>query len=400
MGPKTLATPVERGFVAITGPNGSGKSNLLDAILFCLGENSAKTLRVPNLGALIYDGSVEEQKPSSAKVTLQFDNSDRRIPIDSDSVTISRELKQTGESVYSLNGKHIQRNNLSELLEMALLTSRGLNIVLQGMITRISELVPDEKRKLIEQMVGVAQFDEKKNMALNQLKEADVKLEVAMAKIGEIRDRVQELERERNDQLRIKQLEEQIGWLRAASVSTRLAVLRAEIQKKRTLVEESSMKLHQFQARLEQVESSINSLENERSNLIRSAMDAGAAKVELELGRLSNDIATIKRARQEALELVDRLRQVIPALNQMASANESRIVQSELQVRTLEEKLERLGQEKLATAAKKDLISVERSALESEITKKRSVMFFFAVERLSSKNRILSRIDEDRSSNA
>lgn len=372
MGPKTLATPVERGFVAITGPNGSGKSNLLDAILFCLGENSAKTLRVPNLGALIYDGSVEEQKPSSAKVTLQFDNSDRRIPIDSDSVTISRELKQTGESVYSLNGKHIQRNNLSELLEMALLTSRGLNIVLQGMITRISELVPDEKRKLIEQMVGVAQFDEKKNMALNQLKEADVKLEVAMAKIGEIRDRVQELERERNDQLRIKQLEEQIGWLRAASVSTRLAVLRAEIQKKRTSVEESSMKLHQFQARLEQVESSINSLENERSNLIRSAMDAGAAKVELELGRLSNDIATIKRARQEALELVDRLRQVIPALNQMASANESRIVQAELQVRTLEEKLERLGQEKLATAAKKDLISVERSALESEITKKRS----------------------------
>ena len=87
MGSKLMTIPVERGFVAITGPNGSGKSNLLDAVLFALGENSAKTLRVPNLGALIYDGSVEEQKPSSAKVTLQFDNTDRRIPVDTDSVS-------------------------------------------------------------------------------------------------------------------------------------------------------------------------------------------------------------------------------------------------------------------------------------------------------------------------
>ncbi len=205
MGSKLVSVPVERGLVAITGPNGSGKSNLLDAILFALGENSAKTLRVPNLGALIYDAAVEEQKPSSAKATLQFDNSDRRIPVDSDTVTISRELKNTGESIYALNGKHVQRSNLSELLEMALITSRGLNVVLQGMMMRISELVPDEKRKLIEQMVGVAQFDEKKDQALTELKAADTKLEVAMAKIGEIRETVQRLEQERNDQLRLKQ---------------------------------------------------------------------------------------------------------------------------------------------------------------------------------------------------
>ncbi|MGI0085089.1 MAG: AAA family ATPase, partial [Nitrososphaerales archaeon] len=226
LGSKLISTPVERGFVAITGPNGSGKSNLLDAILFALGENSAKTLRVPNLQGLIYDGSVEEQKPSSTRVSLQFDNTDRRIPVDSDSVTITRELKISGESLYSLNGKHVQRNNLSELLEMALIASRGLNIVLQGMITRISELVPDEKRKLIEQMVGIAQFDEKKQQALTQLRDADVKLEVAMAKIGEIRDRVQSLEQQRNDQLRIKQLEDQIRWLRAAAASTKLNTVR------------------------------------------------------------------------------------------------------------------------------------------------------------------------------
>src|SRR5579872_3998423 len=134
MGTSLISVPVEKGFVAITGPNGSGKSNLLDAILFALGENSAKTLRVPNLSKLIYEGSVEQQKPSSARVSLQFDNTDRRIPLDADSVTITRELKQSGESDYALNGKIAQRNNLSDLLENALIASRGLNVVLQGMI--------------------------------------------------------------------------------------------------------------------------------------------------------------------------------------------------------------------------------------------------------------------------
>ncbi|HVB12611.1 MAG TPA: chromosome segregation SMC family protein [Nitrososphaerales archaeon] len=368
MGPKQMTIPVENGFVAITGPNGSGKSNLLDAVLFALGENSAKTLRVPNLGALIYDGSVEEQKPSSARVTLQFDNSDRRIPVDTDSVSITRELKISGESNYYLNGKHIQRNNLSELLEMALITSRGLNIVLQGMITRISELIPDEKRKLIEQMVGVAQFDEKKNMALTQLNEADRKLEIAMAKIGEIRDRVQQLEQERNDQLRVKQLEDQIGWLRAASVSTRLANVRRSIEQKRIVVSDSATKLQQLQVHLTEITSSVESFDQERSQLIKSAMDAGAARVELELGKLKNEIESLKRQRQEAVDYVDKIRQVLPTLNQMATSQETRIAESEQQIQSLQQKLTDAESLKTIWQTKQNELSAERAQFEKEIS--------------------------------
>ncbi|MGH2638641.1 MAG: AAA family ATPase, partial [Rhabdochlamydiaceae bacterium] len=363
-----MSIPVERGFVAITGPNGSGKSNLLDAILFSLGENSAKTLRVPNLGALIYDGSIEEQKPSSAKVTLQFDNSDRRIPVDTDSVTISRELKQTGESIYSLNGKHVQRSNLSELLEMALITSRGLNIVLQGMITRISELVPDEKRKLIEQMVGVAQFDEKKDLAMAQLNEADRKLEVAMAKIGEIRDRVQQLEQERNDQLRVKQLEDQIGWLRAASISMKLSNVRRTIEQRRITVAESGTRLQQTQTHLAEVTASVESLDQQRSQLIRSAMDAGAAKVELELGKLTNEIESLKRERQEAGDYVDKIGQVMPTLNQMSSTQETRIAQIEQQIESLQEKLTSANSVKAELSSLQNHLSMERSQFEKDIS--------------------------------
>lgn len=372
LGPKQMSIPVERGFVAITGPNGSGKSNLLDAILFALGENSAKTLRVPNLSSLIYDGSIEEQKPSSAKVSLQFDNIDRRIPVDSDNVTITRELKISGESNYFLNGRHIQKNNLSELLEMALITSRGLNVVLQGMITRISELVPDEKRKLIEQMVGVAQFDEKRNLAMTHLKEADVKLEVAMAKIGEIRDRVQLLERERNDQLRLKQLDEQISWLRAATTSLKLASVRRNIEQRRELVAQLTTKFQALQTKQSELLKSIEVLDQERNSLIQSAMDAGSAKVQLEVSKLENEISQLSRERKEANDFVERLRQILPTYEKMSSERHEEISKAEAHVAFLEGRISETKQKREELYVLIGKLNSERSVLESEYSQAQS----------------------------
>jgi chromosome segregation protein len=96
-GEKPVSLKFESGLTAITGPNGGGKSNLIDAILFALGENSPKALRVNKLSSLIYDGG--ENKPPSTRVTVVFDNSDKSIPIDSETVTITREMDQKGESI-------------------------------------------------------------------------------------------------------------------------------------------------------------------------------------------------------------------------------------------------------------------------------------------------------------
>jgi chromosome segregation protein len=368
MGTKPVTVQLENGLVAITGPNGSGKSNLLDAVLFALGENSAKTLRAPNLTSLIYDGSVEEQKPSSAKVSLQFDNTDRRIPTDSDSVTITRELKINGESSYFLNGKHIQRNNLSELLEMALITSRGLNVVLQGMVTRLSELVPDEKRKLIESMVGISQFDEKKQEALAQLREADVKLEVAMAKIGEIRDRIQLLEQQRNDQLRLKQLEDQISWLRAASASTKLARVRQLITERNDSSSQSSFRLQDVQNHLAAVTKSMEAVDSERSLLIQSAMETGTAKIEAELGKVGNELKVLKDERQQATDYLDKMRQVAPYMSRMTNEQSAKIAEAESQVGTIRAKLKSVEERKNECTLLHAKLNEERNAFEAEFS--------------------------------
>ncbi len=372
MGASLVSVPIERGLVAITGPNGSGKSNLLDAILFCLGENSAKTLRVPNLSALIYDANEGETKPSSAKVSLQFDNTDRRIPLDSDTVTITRELKSSGESVYYLNGKHVQRNTLSDLLEMALITSRGLNIVLQGMITRVSELVPDEKRKLIEQMVGVSQFDEKKEEALKQLQEADNKLAVALAKIEEIRDQVQHLEEQRNDQLRLKQLEEITRWLKAVSISGKLIELRKMRTARSQQIAQLEVRWQELQGKFSEIKVFQEDLEKERDALVRSAVDFGTAQVEAEIGAVKSELERLTQQREESSKLVENLIQVIPALTQMRSSQEEKISLSLQRISELERKIFAAQNLKKTIVLEQEALSKQRQSLDDEIAKEQS----------------------------
>ena len=103
-GYKNTVVNMEKGVICVTGPNGSGKSNILDAIMFALGENSPKILRVDKLRSLFHDQS-EGRIHKLVRSSVSFDNTDRGIPIDSNTVTITREMPPQGESQYYLNGK-------------------------------------------------------------------------------------------------------------------------------------------------------------------------------------------------------------------------------------------------------------------------------------------------------
>ncbi|MGH9910111.1 MAG: AAA family ATPase, partial [Nitrososphaerales archaeon] len=100
-GYKNTIVSMEKGVVCVTGPNGSGKSNILDAIMFALGENSPKALRVDKLQSLFHD-QTEGRVHRLVRTSVSFDNTDRGIPIDSNTVTITREMPLQGESQYYL----------------------------------------------------------------------------------------------------------------------------------------------------------------------------------------------------------------------------------------------------------------------------------------------------------
>ena len=100
-GHKNIKITLDKGFTAITGPNGSGKSNIVDAVLFALGELSTKRLRAESSATLIFHGSETARLKESikAKVKIQFDNTDGLIPVDTSTITISREVGKKGQSV-------------------------------------------------------------------------------------------------------------------------------------------------------------------------------------------------------------------------------------------------------------------------------------------------------------
>jgi len=172
---KKVSLKLDKGLTVITGPNGSGKSNIVDAVKFALGELSPKEMRGSSLEDLI-SKSLSEHEAESAYVAIQFDNSDRRIPIDSDLVTISREFSKNGEGIYRVNGKRVSRKQLTDLLSSAGIHVNSFNIVPQHAITKMAEIAPEERRKIIEEMIGIAVYDARKTEALEELHKAEVNI--------------------------------------------------------------------------------------------------------------------------------------------------------------------------------------------------------------------------------
>ena len=305
---KNAVLNLDRGLIAITGPNGSGKSNIFDAIMFAIGENSPKSLRVDKFQSLFHDSQSSSNRV--VRVSLTFDNQDRGIPVDKDSVILTREIEgQTGESQYFLNGKKVAKNIITELLEIVVATPNKLNIVQQGMITRISELNSEERRKIIEDIIGLSYFDEKKTEALKQLDASDRRLEIALARIGEIRKRIDELEVERNEQLRFSQVEQEIKRFNAAKLSDYITKTRTSLRTQQELLQSKTKDSLSLSDRINQLHSEIEKLEADKMKFIQEVDIANKTKSQIGT-RISQIIYDYERKKAIAKESEQRCTQI------------------------------------------------------------------------------------------
>ena len=168
---RSVRVPLKNDFLTVTGPNGSGKSNIVDALLFALCLSSSRAMRAERLPDLIYRGE-GSKNPDFAEVKVRLDNSSRSFPLDADTIEVSRKIKVKGDkyaSSYYFNGKSCSQTELHELLAKAGITPESYNIVMQGAVTRIIEMTAMDRRKIIDEIAGVAEFDEKKKKAMEEL---------------------------------------------------------------------------------------------------------------------------------------------------------------------------------------------------------------------------------------
>ena len=248
-----------------------------------MGENKPKVMRVDKLRSLIHDIEGNRRGPKMARSSVHFDNTDRKIPVDSDTVEITREMTEDGENNYYLNKKQTNRSHILDLLDMANAGLGQLNAVQQGTVTRISEFTSEEKRKTIEDLIGLSYFDEKKTEAIKQLDEADRRLEIALAKMGEIKKRIDELEEERNQKLRYDLINRELNRYKAISAANKLKLVMEQKTSKDESLKTLTHEINTLDVQRNSLKHEISQLESDKSQLMTRANDYSQAKAAIDM---------------------------------------------------------------------------------------------------------------------
>ncbi|MEM2875332.1 MAG: chromosome segregation protein SMC [Candidatus Bathyarchaeia archaeon] len=368
-GLKSTAIFLDKGFTAITGPNGSGKTNIVDAILFGLGETSPRKLRVDNFSKLIFDGNDRSKgKARSAGVVIQFNNDDGRIPVNTKNVTISRNVFPNGQSDYRINGRKASRSRILEILSVAGIDPSGHNIVPQGTITRLAEISPVERRKIIEDLIGISLYNAEKAEAEEKLKEADTSINAAMGRVEEVQKRLDELEEERNTLIRYEFIQEDIRRLEAIICSYKMKELQKRIEEKTRSLEDTQREIEDLDKKRNELKEARLQAEQEWQKLSSEVIDEGRAKIL----NVQTEINDVESRIKELDAKINRNKEILQNLNLAKQERNNKIQDLERQIGESEGRIESL--ERYILSLSKDVANKQSmyDALSLKISEERS----------------------------
>ena len=184
------------GITGIVGPNGSGKSNVADAVRWVLGEQRVKQLRGGTMQDVIFSGTENRKPLSYASVAITLDNSDHKLAIDFEEVTVTRKLYRSGESEYLINGSACRLKDINELFYDTGIGKEGYSIIGQGQIDKILSGKPEDRRELFDEAAGIVKFKRRKNTTLKKLEEEQQNLVRVTDILSELTKQLEPLERQ------------------------------------------------------------------------------------------------------------------------------------------------------------------------------------------------------------
>lgn len=242
------------GVTAIVGPNGSGKSNVVDAIRWVLGEQSARTLRGARMEDIIFSGSVDRRPVGMARVTMVLDNSTRIFPVEYDEVEVTRILHRSGDSTYQLNKSNCRLKDIHELFMDTGLGKDGFSVIGQGKIEEILTLRAEDRRGLIEEAAGISKYKYRKI-------EAERKLAATNDDMTRLDDLLYELE-ERVEPLSIQaEKVQKYRVLKEEELAIQLAFLSKKYLEEKEIYEEQLQEVHTVHQNALEMQTKIDSLD-------------------------------------------------------------------------------------------------------------------------------------------
>lgn len=325
---KKISIPLLAGFNVICGPNGVGKSNVLDAIIFVLGRTSAKSLRADRLHELIFHGSNGKNPAEYASVTIYLDNMKKTFPYNEEEVSVSRKVNRRGVSIYKINGKTTTREKVLELFSAARIYPDGHNIVLQGDITQIIEMNPVERRTIIDEISGIAEYDEKKEKAMKDLAAVDSKLKEAEIVITERFDIYKRLEEESKAALRYRELQQKLLVLKASLANKKLVEYEKFIKNFDEEVAKKEKENEELQKEIDKIERDLEERERGIRELAGRLLDISKkVEEEREISFLRTKIMINKDKIDSNKREIERIESLILRLESIEKRGEPRVVQ-------------------------------------------------------------------------
>ena len=355
---KSFASPTEfefgNGFNCVIGSNGSGKSNVIDSMVFVLGELSAKSIRAQKSSNLIFNGGKNSSPMKEAEVSIFFDNEKREFPIDSDEVKLSRFVRQNGQSIYKINDEKRTRQQVLELIKAAKIDPSGHNIIGQGDVISFTEMKTEDRRKIIEEVAGISVYEDRKEKALLELNKVDTKLNDASIILTEREVHLRELKKERDQAVKFKEIEERLRDNKATLLNFELKdreEKKLEVDKKISSYQEN---IGSINKNVSDIRNSINSKKDELKILNKNIEEKGEkeqiqiqkeiedlkttlVKDKSKLENYENEIKKIKERISQLRKSSEELKQKIDSLHKEKKLQEEKIISLNKQELSLKE---------------------------------------------------------------
>ncbi|MCI0639017.1 MAG: chromosome segregation protein SMC [Gemmataceae bacterium] len=372
------------GVTAIVGPNGSGKSNIVDAVRWILGEQSAKSLRGGEMADVIFNGSTVRRSLGLAEVTLTFDNRRRQLSLEAEEVQITRRVYRDGQGEYLLNGQICRLRDIKDLFLGSGAGHDAYCVIEQGKVDVLLQASNKERRNIFEEAAGISRFKAKKIETLRKLERVDQNLARVKDIIDEVEKQLRSVklqaakaQRFQEYSIRLKELRLGLGLVEFRDFTQKLDAENHVLDQLRGELDQRAARAGACEAEAERLEMLLadldDNLRDQEAHLARVQQHiktqettlahetALSADLEIELDRMRRQLADLSYRLGALADAVHKAEEELEAAQDQAGKQRDTAQHLEKDLHSLEHRLDSLSQQ-TATDKGEHLEQMRRAA--------------------------------------
>ncbi len=325
------------GVTSIVGPNGCGKSNVLDAIRWVLGEQSAKALRGGEMADVIFSGTDDRKALGMAEVTLTFADCAERLDTDWNEVAVSRRVFRDGKGEYLLNGTSCRLRDIQDLFVDTGIGRTSYSIMEQGRIDLLLSSRPEDRRTVFEEAAGITKFKQQKKEALRKLEYTEANLVRIGDLMKEVKRQLRSLQRQAGKARRYQEISQSLKTLDCAESRRQLTALDDELREVRQRTSELTKKEEHQEQRILEMENALGGRRERQRKL-----DDKVAEVRQKITELKNQISNRQSRIEFNTERLEEFKNLIERYSADREVAEEKIAEQRKEVERLEGELAEL----------------------------------------------------------